>query len=106
MKTIFRTGAAAVALCLPLLAVAQVPANNAPAPRQSNDLHYLSVLSDYVPWSAIEPADWRAVNDKVRDAASGGGHTGHTAASAPASAAEKSMPAHDHGGHHMRGSEK
>jgi hypothetical protein len=71
--------AAAALMGLPLMAAAQAnPADpGAPAPA----LGYPSAFSDYKPWQDIKPADWRAVNDTVRDAAAkGGGHGGHGAA--------------------------
>ena len=75
--------AAAALMGLPLMAAAQAdPADpGVPAPA----LGYASAFSDYKPWQDLKPADWRAVNDTVRDAAAkSGGHAGHGAA--PASA--------------------
>jgi hypothetical protein len=77
--------AVAALMGLPLIAAAQAnPADSgAPAPA----LAYQSAFSDYKPWQGIKPADWRAVNDTVRDAAArGGGHDGHGTAPAPAPA--------------------
>jgi hypothetical protein len=111
MNNILPGLAPAVALCLPLLAFAQAdrpdPADpKTPAPA----LRYQSAFADYKPWQDPKPADWRAVNDVVRDAAAkGGGHGGHampanTPASAPAPAPKASAPAMlGHGGHHKRG---
>lgn len=80
--------AVAVLMGLPLMAAAQAnpadPGAGAPA------LEYKSAFSDYKPWQDIKPADWRAVNDTVRDAAAkSGGHGGHGPApgTAPAPAA-------------------
>jgi hypothetical protein len=86
--------AVAALMGLPLMAAAQAnPADSgAPAPA----LGYQSAFSDYKPWQEIKPADWRAVNDTVRDAAAkGGGHGGHGAspAGAPASAPAAAPPA-------------
>ena len=100
--------APAAALCLPLLALAQVgrpdPADaRAPAPA----LRYPSAFADYKPWRETKPGDWRAVNDNVRQAGSkGGGHAGHQMS--PASPAAASAPpakpaAPGHGGHPMHG---
>lgn len=65
-----------VALCVPLLALAQFsdgPASvNTPAP----PLRYQSAFTDYKPWREIKPGDWRAVNETVRDASQAGGHAG------------------------------
>lgn len=64
-KKISRVAAAAL-MGLPLMALAQAdpadPAARAPA------LAYQSAFADYKPWQEIQPADWRAVNDTVRDA--------------------------------------
>ena len=99
--------APALALCLPLLAVAQDrrsdPADpRAPAPA----LRYSSAFADYKPWQDIKPADWRAVNDQLRGAAGGAAHAGHAgpapaAATGPQPAAKPSPPATSgaHGGH-------
>jgi hypothetical protein len=102
--------APAVALCLPLLALAQAgrpdladPKTPAPA------LRYQSAFADYKPWQDAKPGDWRAVNDTVRDAAAkGGAHAGHSMpaaapASAPAPASKASSPAMPHAGHHQHG---
>lgn len=61
--------AVAALIGLPPMAAAQAdPADPAaPAPV----LEYRSAFSDYKPWQEIEPADWRAVNDTVRDAKPG-----------------------------------
>ena len=113
MNNLFLRLAPAVALCLPLLALAQAgrpdPADpKAPAPA----LRYQSAFADYKPWQDTKPGDWRAVNDNVRDAAAkGGGHAAPvpsappTPASAPPSkASAPAMPTH--GGHHMHGGKR
>jgi len=82
MKTPTSWVATAALMGLPLMAAAQAnPADpGAPAPA----LGYPSAFSDYKPWQEIKAADWRAVNDTVRDAAAkGGGHEGHGTAAAP-----------------------
>jgi hypothetical protein len=104
----------AVAFCLPLAALAQGGrADPADASASAPALRYQSAFSDYKPWQDLKPADWRSVNEKVRDAAaSGGGHAGHNmmptpmptppAASAPApKASAPAMPGHD--AHRMHG---
>lgn len=110
MNKLFPRLAPAVALCLPLLASAQAGrADPADAKASAPALHYRSAFADYKPWLDITPANWRAVNDTVRDAgAKGGGHAGHAAPAAPtaptAPAAKASAPAMPaHGGHHMHG---
>lgn len=95
MNNFFSRLASAVALCLPLLALAQAgrsdPADSkSPAPA----LRYQSAFADYKAWQDIKPGDWRAVNDNVRD--------GAAPALAPAAkASAPAMPAH--GGHQMHG---
>ena len=85
--------AAAMALGLPLAAAAQVNPADPAAPPQP--LGYQSAFSDYKPWQDIKPADWRAVNDTVRDAAAkGGGHGGHgVVPAAPSGPAAAPQPA-------------
>lgn len=87
--------AMAAVMGLPLLAVAQ--ANPADPGAAAPPMGYRSAFSDYKPWQDIKPADWRVVNDAVREAAAtGGGHAGHGAAPAAASApapARASAPA-------------
>ena len=106
MNTLFLRLAPAVALCLPLLALAQAdrpdPADpKAPAPA----MRYQSAFADYKPWQDTKAGDWRAVNDNVRDAAAkGGGHSVPSAPPASAPPSEASAPAMPtHGGHHMHG---
>lgn len=83
MKKKTSWAAMAALMGLPLIAAAQ--ANPADPGTSAPTLGYQSVFSDYKPWQDIKLADWRAVNDTVRDAAAkGGGHGGHGAA--PASA--------------------
>lgn len=127
MNDILRRLAPAAALCLPLLALGQAARPDPAAPEAAAPaLRYPSAFADYKRWQEIKPADWRVVNDTVRDAAAkGGGHAGHPApagvpASGPASAARGSttlvapvapeapvapaMPAMPgHGGHHGHG---
>lgn len=105
--------APAVALCLPLLAFAQAQRADPADPRSpAPALRYSSAFADYKPWQNMQPGDWRAINDTVRDAAAkgAGAHAGHASpapasTAAPAPAAKASAPAiKGHGGHHMPGS--
>ena len=112
MHNHFHWLAPAVALCLPLATLAQSGRSDpAVASAFAPALRYQSAFSDYKPWQDLKPADWRAVNDKVRDAATqGGSHAGHNMMSAPAApaasaaapkASSPAMPGH--GGHQMHG---
>ena len=111
MNDMLSRPARAVALCLPLLAFAQVARPDPADPKAAAPaLRYASAFADYKPWRDTKPGDWRAVNDFVRDAAvKGGGHAGHampakTSAPAPAPAPKASAPAMPgHGGHHEHG---
>lgn len=108
MNDLLNRLAPAMALCMPLWAMAQ--ANNADpssAKAVAPPLRYQSAFSDYKPWQDVKPSDWRAVNETVRAAASaGGGHAGHAVPpSAPATPAPaRSMPGHS--GHQMHGGHK
>lgn len=88
--------ATAVLMGLPLMAAAQ--ANPADPGASAPALGYQSAFSQYKPWQDIKPADWRAVNDTVRDAgAKSGGHGGHGAAPGTAptpAAAPTAAPGH------------
>lgn len=98
MKTQTSWVATAALMGLPLMAAAHAnPADpGAPAPA----LGYPSAFSNYKPWQDIKPADWRAVNDTVRDAAAkGSGQGGHGTAPAPAPAPEAPAGHQGHGGH-------
>ncbi|NUO73089.1 MAG: hypothetical protein HOQ10_10280 [Frateuria sp.] len=97
----------ATCLALPLAAVAQAsPAGPAPA------LRYESAFADYKPWEAIQPGDWRTINDALtRQADAHGGHAAPPAAGSPASPPPKAagsppatVPGHD--AHHMHGGQK
>jgi hypothetical protein len=108
MNTPFLRLAPAVALGLPLLALAQTARPDpADAKAAAPPLRYQSAFADYKPWQDAKPGDWRAVNDNVRDAgAKGGAHGGHASPPAPAAsapAAKASAPAPAHGGHHPHG---
>jgi hypothetical protein len=67
----------------------------------SQPLRYESAFADYKPWQDIRPADWRRVNDAVREAA----RAGAAAASAPATSASAPAPA-GHAHHGMHGGAK
>lgn len=109
MNSFFSRLAPAVALGLPLLALAQVaPPDPADPKAAAPTLRYQSALADYKPWQDVKPGDWRAVNDNVRNAAAkGGAHGAHvmpSAAPASAQAPKASVPATPvHGGHQMHG---
>jgi len=101
MNNILSRLAPAVALCLPLVAVAQ-PGRADPAGSQASApaLRYQSAFVDYKPWQDAKPGDWRALNDALQGNA--GDHAGHSMPSTPPAPAPKaSAPAH--GGHPMHG---
>jgi hypothetical protein len=102
--------APAVALCVPLAALAQPATSDpgkggAPAP----PLTYRSAFADYKPWQDTKPGDWKAMNDAVGKA---GGHSmsmpmGPGSAPPPASAASKpGIPSHNGHEMHMQGAKK
>jgi hypothetical protein len=107
MKSILSRLAPAVALCVPLFALAQAGRPDLADPKAAAPaLRYRSAFADYKPWADTKLGDWRAVNDNVRDAvANGGAHAGHgMPANAPASApapkaSAPAMPGHS--GHRM-----
>ena len=111
MKSLFSRLAPAVAVGLPLLALAQAGRPDPADPKASAPaLRYPSAFADYKPWQDTKPGDWRAENDNVGDAAAkSGAHGGHAMpAAAPASAPQvapkasaPAMPAH--GGHNKHG---
>jgi len=101
MNKLFRRLAPAVALGVPLTALAQLATADAVNPSASAPtLQYRSAFADYKPYKDVPLANWRAVNDAV--AGSGGmGQMPMTAApSNPASA----MPAHEN--HQLHGGKK
>ena len=112
MNNTFLRLAPAVALCLPLLAVAQAGRPDSADPKTpAPALRYQSAFADYKPWQDIKPGDWRQLNDNVapKDGKSGG-HASHGAAPAPAPAAKAPAPAapaaSGHQGHQMHGGQK
>ena len=111
MKTILSFGLAAGVFGLLSVAAAQPAATDSPPAAQG--LRYDSAFADYKAWQDLRPAEWRKVNDTVREAApQGGGHGAHAspAASAPRPASGPSpspskpsttpVPAHGAHGHH------
>jgi hypothetical protein len=108
MNYLFSRLAPAMALCLPMGAMAQA---GSPDPSNSKavapQLRYQSAFSDYKPWQDIQPRDWRVVNDTVRDAAATGtGQAAHTATQSPAAAPAPSKPMPGHSGHQMHGGQR
>jgi hypothetical protein len=107
--------AGALACGLPLAAAAQARATDPTrSAQQTPALRYDSAFKDYKPWQDTKPADWRGVNDALKDALKDGSHAGHGAAapagagSAPAAgrpagarsaAPAPTSPAASHGGH-------
>lgn len=101
MHFLFTRLAPAMALSLPLLAIAQQSATPADPPKApAATLPYHSAFADYKPWQDIKPGNWRQLNDALN---AGAGHAGHgapqPAAARPAPAASAAMPRH-HGHHH------
>jgi hypothetical protein len=63
MNDLFRRLAPALALGLPLVALAQPASIDAAQPSASvAQLKYPSAFTDYKPWRDIKPGDWRAFN--------------------------------------------
>ena len=80
MKTL-QTMACAIAFAVPHVVAAQAnPPEDRSAAMAAPQLTYKSAFEDYIPYEDVPVADWRRVNDTVRDAAAkGGGHGGHGA---------------------------
>ena len=112
MKT-FQTMACAIAFAMPHVVAAQAnPPENPAAATAAPQLTFKSAFDNYKPYEDVPVADWRQVNETVRDAAAkGGGHAGHDASrskgsegSAPGKeAAPSPAPAQQHMGHGMHG---
>ena len=105
MTTHLKTSAGALALCLPLLALAQPQVGDASSSgsAEAQQLSYQSAFADYKPWVDIKPADWRTVNDTVGGTAPAiGSHADRGAATAPAAPppAASTAPVHPRGGGH------
>lgn len=87
--------APALALTLPLLAMAQQSASPSDPKASTPALRYRSAFADYQSWQDVKPADWKQVNDAVAPAPGpANGAAGHgSAAAASAPAAPKPAPA-------------
>jgi hypothetical protein len=94
--------AAAVALGLPLLALAQAPADPAPARIPAQPLVHRSAFADYQPYRDVAPGDWRRLNDAVGAAALKPA-AGAPAPEASGPAPSRPMPRHEHPPHHRGG---
>lgn len=109
MNNLYSRLAPAMVLCLPLLALAQAGRLDPADPKASAPvLRYQSAFSDYKPWQDTKPGSWRAINDRVRDAAAkGSAHGDHgMPAAAPSSAPATKAPVPampSRGGHHGHG---
>ncbi|MFY9509434.1 MAG: hypothetical protein WAQ05_00485 [Rubrivivax sp.] len=95
MNTFLSRLAPALALSLPLLAIAEQRADAAQAKGSATPLRYQSAFADYKPWQDVQPGNWRRLNDGLVPAAGrAGGHTTHGMGDAPpAPAAKASAPA-------------
>ncbi len=92
MKTVHPLGlAAALALGLPLLAMAQGRTDPAKPNAPARTLAHRSAFADYKPFQDIGPDDWRRLNDAVGRAALKSGAT-TTNPGAPAAAPTASPP--------------
>lgn len=78
---ILQSVACAIAFAVPLAVVAQAnPPDNRSSDRAASQLSYKSAFDDYKTYVDVPVADWRQVNNTVRDAAAkGGGQGGHDA---------------------------
>lgn len=104
--------APAVALSLPLLAIAQQSASPSDPKAAAPTLRYQSAFADYKPWQDVKPGNWQQLNDNVapKPGASSGlaghGSAQPAASAAPATAAapaKKSPHQGGHEGHQMSG---
>ena len=77
MNTYLHRVASAMALGLPLLALAQQPSEPTNPKASAPPLRYQSAFADYKPWRDLKPGDWRSINDAVAGA---GAHHGHSMA--------------------------
>lgn len=94
----------AVALSLPLLAVAQQSSGPSDPKAAASALRYQSAFADYKPWQDVKPGNWRQLNDNVAPKPeASGGHAGHGSAQSPASAASAAAPAPAMKNHHQGG---
>ena len=105
MKNNISAGAAVALACR--ACTAQAAQLTPPTLSARTALGYPSAFSDYKPWQDIKPADWRAVNDTVRDAPQGRRrHTaraGHARLRSSGSTApgQRPAPAHAESGGHQ-----
>lgn len=97
--------APAVALSLPLLAVAQQGTSPTDSKAPAPELRYQSAFADYKPWQDVKPGNWRQLNDNVAPKpGASSGHAGHGSAqpatpAAPAAAPAPAMKSPHQGGH-------
>ena len=116
--------ACALACGIPLAAAAQAGVTDPTGSAQQTPvLRYDSAFKDYKRWQDTKPADWRGVNDALKNAPKDGSHAGHGAAapagagSAPAAgraavppagsgASASTSPAATHGGDSDHGGRK
>jgi hypothetical protein len=116
MHILFTRLAPAMALSLPLLALAQ---QSAPAPSKASApaLPYRSAFADYKPLQDLKPGNWRQLNDTLTLGTALGGHGGHAGHSAtkpapqapakPAPAASKPAASDEHHqGHRAQGAQQ
>lgn len=113
MKTL-QTMAWTIAFAMPQFAFAQAAADSPTDTTAASQLNVQSAFADYKPYQDVSVADWRQVNETVRDAATkGGGHAGHGSAN-PAAAGStahagadpgtpSAAPREKHRGHGMHG---
>jgi hypothetical protein len=88
MTRLFHSLAGVTALAAALSAVGQpAPVDRANAGQGAHTQRYRSAFADYAPYRDMPRADWRALNDAVRDA------DGHAAVPAPAASAALVAPA-------------
>ena len=107
MKSKLHAWSIAVAMSLPMLAVAQ-------ASKPPSLLNYRSAFGDYKPYQDLPVGNWRAVNDAVAGAAGGAsGHAGHGMSGMPGmadmpkpAASTPAVPMHDSAHHTMQGGKK
>jgi hypothetical protein len=105
MHKIFSRSAPALALCLPLLAIAQSSRSDpADAGASAPALRYRSAFADYRPWHDVKPGGWRELNDRLAPVAGqASGHAGHGSAAAAPAAKPSAPAASGHPSHRMHG---
>ncbi|HSI47955.1 MAG TPA: hypothetical protein VLA61_06780 [Ideonella sp.] len=105
--------ALALALGLPLLALAQTrPPDPADPKASAPALHHPSAFAGYTRWQDIKAGDWRTLNNALWDDRAAGGQDDLprpqmapplASPATPSSAPSVSVPAAAHGGHHPQG---